>query len=265
MTLLPLRFSRLKAMAQSARHYLHAQTAEYDSPALRIGRLVHHKVMGCAPEGSPELLLFTGGARKGKAWEKFKAEHPGADIFTAPEDEKAEGMADAIRHDTLAMDLVGMQRAGTRETTLRWTTCGRACQGTPDLFSPEVLVDVKTTRSADPRFWSGRYGELRKRGYGAQLAWYSDAIVACGYPKPERVSIVAVESKAPFVVTVFDLDETELDVGRRTYRTWLEQALVCESSRAFPGYSQAPVRIVAEDDEEMPDLIFSDDEESEAA
>lgn len=259
----PLRFSRLKNIATSPLHYLHSLTVETDSPAMRLGRLCHHHTLGATPDTSKPVVIFDGGARRGKSWDAFKAKHEGADIFLASEDAKARAVAEAIRGNELAYDLVGPHRNAKREMTLHWEFCGRKCSGTPDLFSPEVLIDVKTTQSADPRRWLGRFGEIRKRAYGAQLAWYLDAIIASGHQRPERVCIVAAETKAPFPVTVFELDETEIEAGRAVYRSWLELALVCESSRSFPAYSQTVVRVVAEDDDEMPDLVFGDEDEAE--
>jgi hypothetical protein len=261
----PLRFSALKQIAASPKHYRHALTVDRDTAAMRLGRLVHSKILGASPDGTKPIVVFGGKSRRGKEWESFRAENQGADIFLASENDKANAMSEAVRGDELAYDLIGAHVLGMREHTLRWTNGTRQCQGTPDLFNADLLVDVKSTRCAAPGRWTGQWGEIRKLGYSQQLSWYADAIETCGFPTPKRVSIVAVESVAPFAVTVFDIDETELEVGRRIVRGWLETLAACEAADHWPSYSQCPVRVVADDESEGPALIWGDDEEEEQA
>lgn len=254
-----IRFSRLKNMALSPAHYRHSLAAEFDSPALRNGRLVHHAVLGASPSTSRPVEIFDGGARRGKAWDAFLAAHPDADIFLRSEHERAQASADAILGDREAM--AAIRAAGERiEQTISWTVSGLECSGTPDAVSPLALVDVKSTMTADPRRWLGRWGELRKRAYHAQLAWYLDGVVAAGCEPPKRVCIVAVETKAPHPVTVFDLEPCELEAGRRLYRAWVEELRVCLDADHWPGYAERPVIVTAPEEDEMPDLIFPAEE-----
>ena len=63
-------------------------------------------------------------------------------------------------------------------------------------------------------------------------------------------SLLAVESTAPYVVTVFRVTERALEQGRRTYRLWFERLMACEEADEWPGYVQSVVPLdVPESDE----------------
>jgi hypothetical protein len=255
----PLRFSHLKHMGTSPAHYRASLTATYDTPAMRLGRLVHSFVL--TPErGAPVY----DGTRRGKDWEAFKSLHAYAEtVYTMTEAETANAVADAVKADAFAARL--LLEPGLREHRIEWTRAGRPCAGTPDHFNATTLIDLKTCASADPRRWQGRFGEIHKRSYHAQLAWYADGIEAAGMPKPREAYLIAVETRAPFPVVVYRIEESELDAGRRQYSAWFEALRVCEEANHWPGYVQNVVSVEAEEDDESTELIFGDEEEEQAA
>jgi hypothetical protein len=51
--------------------------------------------------------------------------------------------------------------------------------------------------------------------------------------------VVAVESAPPYVVQTFAVTSHAIDLGRRTYRLWLEMLAVCEASGVWPGYQES--------------------------
>lgn len=256
----PLRFSHLKHMAQSPAHYLASLTATYDSPAMRLGRLVHQMVL--TPD---QPAVVYDGTRRGRDWESFKTQHAGVEtIFTAAEEEQAMRIADAVLTDPNAKAL--LRQGGMFERRIAWTNAGRACAGTPDLFNETFIVDLKTCATAAPNRWLGRYGEIRKRHYEAQVSWYQDGLDAAGFQRPKQAYLIAVETRAPFPVVVYRVCDSELEYGRRIWTGWLERLRVCEESNHFPGYSQAVVDVEAVEEDEIPALDWSsEEEESEAA
>lgn len=254
---IPVRFSNLKAMAQSPAHYLAALSSSYDSPAMRLGRLVHAMVL--TPER--ELAIYDG-TRRGKSWDEYATAHRGEEIYTRSEADAAIPIARAVLSDPHAARLL---QTGLRERRIEWTRAGRKCAGTPDFFNADVLVDLKSCASADPRRWTGRFGEIRKRAYHAQVSWYLDGLEAAGYPRPRDAYLIAVETRAPFPVVVYRVAPSELDHGGRLVTTWFEELRVCEESNSWPGYAQTVIDVEAIEDDEMPALTFGDDEEQEEA
>lgn len=226
----PVRFSRLKRMSQSALHYHQAcQFDDDDTLSRRIGRGTHALLFG------QPLTVWTK-RRQGKAWEAFEAEHDGEEILTEKEFAQSKATADAIRRDRIASALLF---DGTQlEKRLTWKLDGRDCQGTPDAFAPKRVIDLKTARTTEPdRFVRA----ATWMSYHAQLAWYQDGIELAGLPRPEECYIVAVESTAPHAVTTLRVTERALDLGRRLNKLWWERLLVCEQSNQWPGYSQSIV------------------------
>lgn len=231
----PLRFSRLKRMAQSPAHY--AAAVEQSTSAMSIGNAADVLILG----GS--VLAYPGAVRRGKEWEAWRdAQEPGALIVTQKELAAAQGMARAVAMHEEATRLL----TGTIRETLYWTLDGRSCRGTPDAFGPNHLTDLKTSETSDPRRFPWK---VRQYAYHAQLAWYRQGLALTGHPVPEAAYIVAVEQTPPHVVTVFRLTEHVLDLGARLCRLWFEQLRVCEASGQFPGYALSPVELDLPDDD----------------
>lgn len=230
--LAPVHFSTLKFMAQSPAHYLYAATHEPpQSAAFRLGSAVDALCIG---EG--ERVLCCSARRGTKDHVKFveSIAVPDPIILTSAEYGKACDMADSIARSKQAMELL----KGERQRYVEWRWLGRHCAGTPDVFSLDHLVELKTGRTAHPdRFMSS----AKFYGYHAQLAWYRRALIESGFGTPASYWIVAVESAPPYPVTVFRMTDNALDLGERMCRAWLERLLVCEASDAWPAYTEAAV------------------------
>lgn len=242
--LAPVHFSTLKFMAQSPAHYLYAATHEPpQSAAFRLGSAVDALCIG---EG--ERVVCCSVRRGTKAHTEFLETAPeNGIILTSAEFDKATEMADAIvRHKATSTPSAMELLAGERQRFVEWRWLGRHCAGTPDVFTLEHLVELKTGQTAQPdRFMAS----ARFYGYHGQLAWYRRALIECGFGTPASYWIVAVESAPPFPVTVFRLTDNALDLGERMCRAWMERLLVCEASDTWPAYVESAVPFdVAEDD-----------------
>ena len=251
-----LHFSQLKHMAQSPAHYRYAvDHSPPQSAAFRLGSAVDALLIG---EGERVLCCS---ARKGtkdhvKFIESVRVDEP--IILTPAEFDKACSMADAVGAHRQAMDLL----KGERQRTVEWSWLGRECEGTPDVFTLEHLVDLKTGRSSHPEKFQSA---ARWYGYHAQIAWYRRALIECGFGTPASYWIVAVESAPPFPVTVFRLTDNALEQGERACRAWLERLLVCESSDCWPAYTDAVVPFDVPDDESESFSLKIDGEDVEVA
>jgi len=244
----PVRFSHLKHIGRSPSHYREARRGRPDSASLRLGRLVDILTFG----GDP--LVFDG-SRRGKAWDAFEEANPGADLFTSTELATAEPIVASLLEDPRHWHARDLLTHGTFKERIHWSWLGRPCSGEPDVAG-EFLVDLKTTRNAQPE-WFKR--DALWRSYHAQLAWYRNGLLLCGSQPPAECYIVAVETSPPYPVTVLRLTERTIEQGERLCRLWMERLISCESSNQWPGYVQSAVdwEIEAE-----LDLTFGDDEEA---
>lgn len=250
----PVRFSHLKAMAQSPAHCFNAfqESERRETLAIRIGSGVHAMLF------DQPVVRWEGKVRNGKVWDAFKAAHAGAAILTRKEWARAEALASAIRrHDEASELLFG---AGViHERTIQWEQCGRARRSTPDVRGPHYVAELKTTRCAEP----GRFvRDGLFRAYNAQIA---DQMLAVQHETgkwPGKGYVIAVESMPPYPVTVFELTPRALERGEQLCRLWLERLLVCEADNHWPAYRECIEMFDTPDDDV--ELIFGDDEEAAA-
>lgn len=251
---IPARFSHLKAIGQSAAHCREA-FAEPDwkqSLSMRLGSGSHAMLFGTP------LVLWDGKVRNGKVWDAFKSDNAGKTILNRKEWKRSEAIANAInRHDEASALLFAP--GAVHEQTILWEQLGRSRRSTPDAVGAHYVVELKTTRCAEP----GRFcRDAMFRGYHAQLA---DQIEAVRYQRgssiPTKAYIVAVESVPPHVVTVLELTDRALDRGAALCRGWLERMLVCEADNHWPPYRESIEMFDVPDDDL--DLVFGDDADEE--
>ncbi len=249
----PVRFHHMKAMGQSAQHCF-AAFQEPDSKhtlALRIGKGTHATLFRNQP-----VKRWDGKVRNGKVWDAFKELHAGSVILNRREHARAESIANAVRNHAEANALLFADGVWV-EKSIDWVQLGRHRRSTPDVFSEDYVVELKTTKCAQPaRFCR----DAMYRGYHAQLADQMEAIHHWTGKRPAKAYIVAVETEPPFAVTVLELTERAIEKGAALCRGWLERLLVCESAGHWPAYCEAVEMFDVPDDEI--DLVFADDTDS---
>lgn len=231
-TLPGINWSTLRHMRRSGLHYKHAvRNAREDTDTYRLGRLTHTLVLEPSRFDS-DYVVWTGGRRKSKAWDAFRAEANGRTIVTVAQHDKAYAMAEAV------------QRVWTppkhREITLQWTdpATGLACKGRLDALDGEYVTEIKTTYDAASGAMSR---SLARYDYHCQLAHYRAGAIACGLATPAtRVRIVAVESIAPYDVAIYGLDDEALIAGEEEVARLLARVAECTAAGAWPGRYTEP-------------------------
>jgi hypothetical protein len=253
---LPVRISRLKLMGRSPAHYREA--CKYgdgagETLALKLGN-VSDAIAFDKPVAVWNQRTASGKlsprSKTSKAWIGFQAANAGKVIATPSEVAKATGMVEALKADPHARALLFASTV-RRDVEIEWTCLGRRCVSHLDALSPVAVADLKTCETADPERFNKSALWYR---YHAQLAFYVDACKAAGLGDRDAY-IVAVESSAPYPVTVFQLDDDALTAGRKLYRVWLERLLACEAANEWPAYAQSVVRFTVPDEEPATLLI----------
>jgi hypothetical protein len=204
-------------------------------------------------------MLWTGGTRRGKAWDLFEEAAGGKQILNETEFSEVKSMHDAVRSHPVAMRYL---QDGVAEVTLRWVDphSGRAYRARVDwvtiIDGQLVFVDLKTTASTIFRkFCADAY----KFGYHVQFALYTDGGFQIFQETP-RFIVIAVENKAPYDVAVFSVPDEVLEHGHNEY-TRLEQLLArCEESGNWPGRAddelelELPEWVTSNEDDDLSDL-----------
>lgn len=249
----PVRFSRLKKMGQSPAHYF--ADVPPKSSAVDIGSAADLILFA---RGERRIIAYPGPVRRGKEWEAFRDDNQDALILTARELDIAEGIVASIKKHPEAMRVLD----GELQRNMRWMRGSRECSGTPDVIVPgKFITDLKTGATSDPRRFPWH---MRAMGYHAQLAWYREGAFEVFRSLCTDCYIVAAEQKAPYVVTVFRLTESVLDMGSRLARLWFEQLLVCEASGEWPGYAGSVVDLDLPDNDVEIEITSAGEEEGDS-
>lgn len=231
----PVRFSHLRTLGQlSPRHLFEAREMS-TTISMEKGSAVH------AMLSSAERVIGYDDVRRGKAWEAFKATYSDSLILTAAQFDAAKAMADAIRAHQWAAPLID----GVPEETLFWEYAGVRCRSTPDYYTADRIVEIKTTRTSKPGWFDSI---ALKSAYHGQLAFYSEALRTTGKANPKEHWIVAVENTHPYVVTVYKLTDRCVAIGDRLWRSWMERFKVCLDCNIWNGYAPAPVDLDVDDE-----------------
>lgn len=235
-------WSTLKEIRRSPAHYKHALAApREDTPDMRFGRAVHAAIL--EPQRYPLDFLVWPGTRRGKAWEEFEASNAGREILTIDEAERVEAIAASVRaHPAAAVILDG----ASTEYVVRWTDpeTGIACKSRLDVCRPSdgAISDLKTCQDASEESFSR---SIVSYGYHAQIAFYALGLSALyGEPiHPHRLTLIAIEKRAPYAVAVYQLDAAALAAGMAIARSALRLLAECRAADRWPGYGDEPIPV----------------------
>ena len=104
-----------------------------------------------------------------------------------------------------------------------------------DKYHPEqkVIVDLKTTSK---NIASKQYlNSIAEYNYIVQAAYYSDVAEIIDGDEHQYL-LIAVETEPPFSVIMYMMDHGTIQLGRRTYRKYLDKHKECLDSGKYPGY-----------------------------
>jgi hypothetical protein len=230
-------FDIAKGKALSAvRHAMQAENIA--SPAMQVGTALHTLVL--QPENfDAEVVEALDLPRRSNAdkatHEQFAETHAGKLIISPDDMQRVKSMRDAIIDHPAANFLLSQD--GPREVSALWTDKEHPlqCKARPDLTIERLraLVDVKTTSDASPSEFARSAANF---GYHAQAAWYLRGMNALDIDV-HRFIFICVESKAPYAVAVYRLDDEAIEKGRELMRAAMPVLASAYESGNWHGYS----------------------------
>ncbi len=113
---------------------------------------------------------------------------------------------------------------------------GVAVKCRPDFFNENLglCIDLKTTSDASA---DGFARSVASFNYHVQAAFYSDILRSLG-KTVNNFLFIAVETKKPFMVGFYTLDEAAIEQGRKTYLALLERYKLCLVRGEWWGYAR---------------------------
>jgi hypothetical protein len=244
--------STLKNMAESPLHCFDAmKRARKATGAQDIGTAEHCMVLE-PDQFPPRYVVWTGGRRAGKEWDNFEAANLDKTIIKQEEYEHCVAMRNAVMAHPAAGPI--FSSGGEAEKVILWKDpeTGLDCKARIDWLCGSI-VDLKTTKSANPRVFAASAARYR---YHTQLAWYRWGVECATGLADWPCQIVAVESSPPHDVVVYTIDELTLAAGLEGCQGWLRRFAECKASGKWPG------RFEGETTLNLPNWAFESDDES---
>jgi exodeoxyribonuclease VIII len=209
------------------------QEKQEDTPALKIGRLVH--MASLEPQRySKEVLTAPEVDRRTKVgkemWETFcSALKPDQIAITQQESELITNVANSARTGLAKISQSLGDPQWVVETPVFNKFNGINIKGRPDLVLGDTIVDVKTTASAMSKDWARDCVNFK---YHMQAAWYLHLVGA------KRFLFVVVEKTPPWDWTIYELDEQAIAEGAKLMASACALYGECNLYKVFPGYSK---------------------------
>ncbi len=209
------------------------KSKESEAEHFKLGRALHmlvlepHKFDNCFHQMTEKVKLNTTAGKAIYAQAEIEAE--GRQILRAGEIEDIYGMAEAMKEHKLWQHLKG----GAMEQSIYWQHngyCPARLRARPDVFTQEIIVDIKSCRSIN-EFKRSIYG----RGYHRQAAMQIDGLHQIDGIK-RHFAFFVVESTAPYLTACFTLDEDSIEKGRQEYKLGADIYAECLKLNNWPGY-----------------------------
>ena len=131
------------------------------------------------------------------------------------------------------------------EVSICWqdSETGLLCKARLDSVCAEQadIIDVKTTQDAS---LAGFSKSIQQYNYGQQGAFYVDGWASVS-GQSAGYAFVACEKAAPFGVAMFQISETVLSSGRKSYRAALATWKDCVENGVWPSYENS-VQVITE-------------------
>ena len=187
----------------------------------------------------PEKYTTADGESKPWNWnanhcKDWRKELPEGQIVMSPKErDNALRLGEAIRSNKVVQELIA---DGKSQVTLKAVhRFGLPIKGRPDWFTPNYMVDLKTTFDASTEAFSRSIADRR---YHVQAAMYMTLAELCGYHPTEFYFIVAQTGDTP-KINVRYLKQSAIDVGRFTLDADLDAYQKCLASGFWPDYMGA--------------------------
>lgn len=211
--------------------------------AFDFGHVAHRLVLGKGHEvevlrdkdGEPFESYRTNACKEAEKLARAAGRTP----ILAEQYDRAVDLAAAVKADPIAGTLFS---AGEAELSLFWPDAdtGVVRRARFDWLTPQAegrrrfIVDLKTARSSEPDAFGKSAADF---GYAISAAQYVDGARACGLADDPAFLLVVVEKEPPHVVTVFQVEDDLLDLGRSLMRSALRTFAECTATDTWPGYA----------------------------
>jgi exodeoxyribonuclease VIII len=214
-----------------------------DTQAMALGRAVH--MLALEPQNFNQTFVvqtesYDRRTKVGKeAYELFLKEACGRSVLRLEDFQQISNMADAISTHPIWSRFKG----GSVEHSIYWDHQDSIrLRSRPDYFTDDIIIDLKTTS-----YLKGFDKSVFRYGYHRQAAMQLDGLAAVD-GRQRKFVLFTIEKEAPYLTSVFALDEASIEEGRRDYHKAAELYAQCLEFDIWPGYSESVQTIAFQGD-----------------
>ena len=212
-------------------HVKHAyESVSESTDAMRLGTAVH--TLCWEPDRfETDIAVWEEGARRGKGWAQFADDNEGKTILTMEQSVTALRVASAlVKHHQVKR----LATEGIAETAVFTVESDMQCRGCLDWLNTRegILCDLKVVNSVESRAFGAA---VIRYGWDVSMACYRTWFTRETGKAINSVKFIAVESKPPHDVVVYDVPEAALDAGWNKARERIVLVRECIDSGKWPG------------------------------
>jgi hypothetical protein len=236
-----------KRILDSPARYQWELTHRVEKVAFDVGHAVHALVLGVGMGVEVVKVTDKDGTKSDATDYRTKSAQEHRDAIYAAGDSvpllrkdlaPIEAMADAVLTHPIAGPL--LERPGQSEASLFAPDpeSGVWLRARPDRLPDQdtgqtTVVDLKTARSADPRAFNRSAADF---GYDIQRAFYTHTLRLARGDEDAAFVFIVVETEAPHLVSVIELDDEFTAIGRARMRRAIDTFKACRDADEWPGY-----------------------------
>lgn len=224
--------------------YITREIEDKETDALAFGKAGHLAVFQPDLFDSevavcPEINKRTNAGKAEHA--NFCADNTGKTIIKAADYEVVRRVADAVRRDPVARNILA---EGQAETSIFSTDdeTGELIKVRPDWFIEDVMADLKLMRSAAPQHFER---EMWSRRYFVQAPFYMDTAGAVLGRSFNSFVFIVAEKEPPFLVELYVASAEAMCAGRMEYRRNLNLYHQCRVTDIWPGYNDGKIQPIS--------------------
>ena len=204
------------------------------TPAMIMGDLVH--TLCLEPELYEERFAVGPDIKKttkaGKeAWAAFGLSLGNRDAIKVADLEQAQAMASSFRGDKTCSAIL-IDAKFEQSIFFTHEATGLQCKARPDLWSGNVIGDLKTTEDASERAFQA---SCHKFGYFVQAGMMKQALKSINIDM-SLFAFLAVEKEAPHAVASYPLSLEALEYGSNLFDELMIKLKTCKDEGFWPSY-----------------------------
>ena len=165
-------------------------------------------------------------------WDSFDDKAKGKTFISLDDLERLAIMKQRIAAHPAASTILNM--SGVVEQSYQWkdSETGIICKSRPDFHTDDgsLIVDLKTTSDASELGFQKSVHNFR---YHVQAGWYLRSL-----KEAKQFVFIAVESKPPYLVAVYNASPDMINAGNRVANKDLETLAQCRKTDKWIGYSE---------------------------